>query len=54
MIFKLDEDSVLEYLDNLADLTNGALRFEDTPLVRQVVLDGRGLTFDTLLETHYA
>lgn len=53
-MFKLDEDSVLEYLDALADLTDGALRFEDTPLVRQVVLHGRGLALDTLLETHYA
>jgi hypothetical protein len=53
MIFKLDEDSVLEYLDDLADITGGTLRFEDTPLVRQVVLNGQGLAFDALLETHY-
>ena len=37
VIFKLDEDSVLAYLDQLDTLTDGALRFEDTPLVRQVV-----------------
>jgi len=54
VVFKLDEDSVLEYLDALADLTDGLLRFEDTPLVRQVVLHGREMAFDALLETHYA
>ncbi len=54
VVFKLDDDSVLEYLDALADLTDGALRFEDTPIVRQVVLHGRQTGFDTLLETHYA
>ena len=34
--FRLDEDAILGYLDNLADVTNGALTFEDTALVRQV------------------
>jgi hypothetical protein len=35
--FRLDEDHVLSYLDHLGDVTGGALTFEDTALVRQVV-----------------
>ena len=53
MIFKLDEDSTLSYLDALADLTDGALRFEDTPLVRQVVAAGALPSADDLLALHY-
>lgn len=53
-VFKLDEDSVLEYLDDLAGLTNGALVFDDTPLGRQVVRDGvRGIAPKSLLQRHY-
>lgn len=54
VVFKLDEDSVLEYLDALAVLTDGAMSFEDTPIVRQVVLHGREIPSDALLEVHYA
>ncbi|MDH7568723.1 MAG: DUF4007 family protein [Armatimonadota bacterium] len=39
-VFKLDEESVLAYLDGLSDETAGRLRFEDTPLTREVVRDG--------------
>ncbi|PQV65267.1 Protein of unknown function (DUF4007) [Abditibacterium utsteinense] len=53
VVFKLDEDSTLAYLDTLADLTDGALRFEDTPLVRQVVMDAKAPQFDSLLASHY-
>jgi hypothetical protein len=35
--FRLDEDTVLGYLDKLSDITNGAMKFEDTALIRQVV-----------------
>lgn len=35
--FKLDEDTVLAYLDRIEETTQGAWRFEDTVLVRQVV-----------------
>lgn len=35
--FRLDEDRVLGYLDQLAGVTKGALLFEDTALVRQAV-----------------
>lgn len=38
--FRLDEDGVLTYLDQLADVTKGELMFEDTALVRQVVRSG--------------
>ncbi|MBT9394803.1 DUF4007 family protein [Hymenobacter sp. NST-14] len=55
MVFKLDEDSTLVYLDQLETLTSGLLRFEDTPLVRQVVrTTATALNPDTLLYFHYA
>ncbi len=54
VIFKLDEDSTLAYLDELADLTNGAFRFEDTPLVRQVVRERSDLRLDDVLAAHYS
>lgn len=53
MIFKLDEDSTLSYLDALDALTEGALRFEDTPLVRQVVATGPLPSAKGLLKLHY-
>ena len=53
VIFKLDEDSVLAYLDELAGVTNGALRFEDTPLVRQVVRENSDRRGDELLVNYY-
>ena len=55
VVFKLDEDSTLAYLDQLEALTNGNLRFEDTPLVRQVVrTTAELLTPEVLLILHYA
>ena len=53
LVFKLDEDSTLAYLDELSDATNGALRFEDTPLVRQVVRENLGLRLDDVLAGCY-
>ena len=55
VVFKLDEDSTLAYLDQLEGLTAGGLRFEDTPLVRQVV-QTTAVPFPTaeLLRIHYA
>ncbi|MBB6050759.1 DUF4007 family protein [Armatimonas rosea] len=35
--FRLDEQSVLNYLDALSEATGGALGFEDTALIRQAV-----------------
>lgn len=52
-VFKLDEDSTLAYLDELADITEGAFRFEDTPLARQVVREPSNLRLDDLLAAHY-
>jgi hypothetical protein len=37
LVFKLDEDAVLGYLDTLEATSAGAYRFEDTPLSRQVL-----------------
>jgi len=37
LIFKLDEDSVLSYLDHVGEVTDGAMVFQDTALVRRVV-----------------
>ncbi|NLN76235.1 MAG: DUF4007 family protein [Armatimonadetes bacterium] len=37
LTFKLDEDSVLCYLDQLQLVSDGALRFVDTPLTRSIV-----------------
>ncbi|QDA60001.1 DUF4007 family protein [Hymenobacter jejuensis] len=55
VVFKLDEDSALAYLDQLESLTAGALRFEDTPLVRQVVqTTTEGIQPADLLQQHYA
>ncbi len=51
-VFRLDEDATLSYLDALSHVTDGALFFADTALVRQVV---RRKSVDplTLLETYY-
>jgi len=55
VVFKLDEDSTLAYLDQLESFSSGNLRFEDTPLVRQVVRTTAAiLTPDMLLFIHYA
>ncbi|SDY29663.1 Protein of unknown function [Hymenobacter psychrophilus] len=55
VVFKLDEDSVLFYLDQFDELTNGQLRFEDTPLVRQVVrTTAQVLIPQDLLQSYYA
>ena len=37
LVFKLDQETVLNYLDSLNELTEGLMFFEDTPLVRRVV-----------------
>ena len=53
VVFKLDEDSTLAYLDALAAATQGALRFEDTPLARQVVRERADLRLDDVLANYY-
>ena len=37
LVFKLDQESILVYLDALKEVTSGYMIFEDTPLVRRVV-----------------
>lgn len=55
LVFKLDENSVLNYLDGLADATGGQLRFEDTAQNRHVVLQDAARDFKSLsfLENYY-
>ena len=38
-IFKLDENSVVEYLESLEEATKGKIRLEETAGLRQVYLD---------------
>ena len=54
LIFKLDQETALSYLDRLKELTSGLMFFEDTPLVRRVVRR-EGLPSDPtfLLEQYY-
>lgn len=55
LVFKLDEDSVLSYLDQLERVSHGSLKFVDTPLTRSIVR-GSGTTPDPMqfLEGYYA
>ncbi len=55
LVFKLDENSVLQYLDSLEEETDGQIRFEDTAQSRQVVLreDVRGLKPLDFLQRYY-
>lgn len=55
LVFKLDETSVLNYLDGLSDATLGAVRFEDTAHNRQIVLE-EDATIKPMafLESYYA
>lgn len=55
MVFKLDEDAILGYLDGIEAATGGLYRFEDTPLVREVIRpDGPLPDPAELLADHYA
>ncbi len=53
-VFKLDEDSVLAYLDRLGEITQGAFVFEDNPLGR-VALRTRNVAANetVILEDYY-
>ena len=54
-VFKLDENSVLDYLDALEDATNGKMRFEDTAQTRQVVLqENAAVPLTEFLHRYYA
>jgi hypothetical protein len=53
-IFKLDEESIFNYLDGLKDATNGAMIFEDTSQVRRVVKQNESpLNSMKILEAYY-
>ena len=54
LIFKLDQETTLSYLDRLKEVTSGLMLFEDTPLVRRIVkLDGLPSDPMFLLEKYY-
>jgi hypothetical protein len=36
MVFKLDEDSILTYLDDIESFSDGNIVFDDSPLTRTV------------------
>ena len=52
-VFKLDEECVLQYLDQLSDVTCGAMRFEDTATTREVVRTVTVRKFE-VLDAYYA
>lgn len=53
-VFKLDQETVLEYLDRLEEVTRGDMTFEDTALVRRVVrLTETPINTMSLLEHYY-
>ena len=51
-IFQLDEDTLVEYLDRLENLTNGAFRYDETAGVKQVYRD-RKIASTELLYRYY-
>lgn len=54
LVFRLDEESVLYYLDNLRDVSAGRMIFEDTALVRRVInLDESPTNSILFLEAYY-
>ena len=52
-IFRLDDDTVLSYLDRLADTTQGRLTFSDTVMIRQVARHGE-IRKEEILKAYYA
>lgn len=54
LVFKLDQESVLDYLDRLEEVTCGETTFEDTALVRRIVrLTELPTNTISLLERYY-
>lgn len=54
LVFKIDEDTVMEYLDGIHLASNGTYTFEDTGLIREVVRDcSRQIEAYGLLREHY-
>jgi len=57
-VFKLDENSVVEYLEKMEEYTKGKIRLQETAGLRQIYLDESvGSSLDkfafTILEGHY-
>ena len=50
--FQLDEDTLVEYLDRLENLTDGAFRYDETAGVKQVYRD-RKIASTELLHRYY-
>ena len=50
--FQLDEDALVEYLDRLENLTDGAFRYDETAGVKQVYRD-RKIASTELLHRYY-
>lgn len=54
LVFRLDEESVLCYMDNLRKVSAGRIIFEDTALVRRVIkLDESPMNSMAYLEAYY-
>ena len=51
--FRLDEDTMTAYLENLAQLTNEALQYDETAGLKQVYRRKKDLNLMKLLERHY-
>lgn len=52
-IFRLDEDTMTVYLENLVQLTNEALQYDETAGLKQVYRRKKDLNLMKLLERHY-
>ncbi len=57
-IFRLDENSVVEYLEALSNLTQGAIRFQETAGLQQIYINAEEAGFfaqtsEKLLESYY-
>lgn len=50
--FKLDENSFVEYVESLREITSGGIQFDDTSGLRQVYL-GEAVESDRLLASYY-
>ncbi len=51
-VFRLDETSLAERLERLADLTKGAIRFSETAGLKQILLN-EGIDPLSMLDAHY-
>jgi hypothetical protein len=52
-VFKLDEDSVIERLQSLEDVTKGQLKWSDTAGMRQVIRTPKNINELALIKAAY-